>query len=230
MMSDFVFSILRTYFVDKFRLTDQRVYVTEQRQKMQWHVDNKLDSNEQTEYPGLIFIFYLCDVYDGYFEIVANSERWSTQKYANFSDAYISQHHGHEIVEFKLPQGSMLIYTTQIIHRAHAIQTRGFERASLFFQVERKERGGEAVLLNTSFAPSALTDEQRYFLGFGAEPEYGWFPATGKNSVRPGQLLHIASDAVAAAIRAVLPNLVWGLNPDTQAKVYRWRKHLRKQE
>lgn len=216
MTSNFVMSILIGYFKDKFRITDQRVYVTGRSEKMQWHVDNKLDTSEQTNYPGLIFIVYLSDVLDGYFQLIKNSHQWSRKSHADFSNSYIEKNHKHEIIDFKYPKGSIIIYLTELIHRAKQIKKLKFERCSLFFQVERKELGGEPILVNTSFL-NDLTDEKMYYLGFGAESQYEIFPNTSINTIPPMKLLKIAGKSLIAALKAFPKNLIWKLNPDTRA-------------
>lgn len=190
---------------------------------MQWHVDNKLDTAEQTDYPGLIFIFYLSDVFDGQFQLVAGSQHWSRKEAADFTDRFIETHHKDKIVDFKLPKGSLVVYTTEVIHRAHPIEDPGFERTSLFFQVERKERGGEPILVNTSFLGD-LTEEKMYFLGFGATPEYEIYPQSGIGTMGSSRLLRVAGDAIAQVVSAIPAGIVWRLKPDLRAKLKRTLK------
>src|ERR1700730_1804406 len=226
MTCDELFSIMRGYFREQFRLTDQRVYVTEAGEKMQWHVDNKLDSSVQTGYPGLIFIFYLCDVTDGQFQIVKNSHCWSrSHAQADFLDSSIESVHKDDIVDFKMPKGSAIIYTTDMVHRAAPVRNKGWERKSLFFQVERKEQGGEPILVNTSFL-GELSHEKKFFLGFGAVPEYQIYPQTDISTMKAKQLLSMAAKCFSSSFRAVLMNRVWTLSPDSR---FRLRHILQRQ-
>jgi len=207
MTSDEMFSIMRGYFREQFRLTDQRVYVTEAGEKMQWHVDNKLDSSVQTGYPGLIFIFYLCDVTDGQFQIVKNSHCWSrSHAQADFLDSSIESVHKDDIVDFKMPKGSAIIYTTDMVHRAAPVRNKGWERKSLFFQVERKEQGGEPILVNTSFL-GELSHEKKFFLGFGAVPEYQIYPQTDISTMKAKQLLSMAAKCFSSSNREAILQL-----------------------
>lgn len=222
MASEQMLSIMRGYFGGQFRLTDQRVYVTEAGENMQWHVDNKLDSGVQTDYPGLIFIFYLCDVTQGQFQIVRNSHLWSrSHRSANFLDSFINGSYKSEIVDFRMPKGSAIIYTTDMVHRAAAIRDKRWERKSLFFQVERKDRGGEPILLNTSFIHD-LTDEKQTFLGFGATPEYQIYPQTGIKTMKAKHLLHVARKCLGHSLQATFMNPVWKLSPDGRV----WLKRI----
>jgi ectoine hydroxylase-related dioxygenase (phytanoyl-CoA dioxygenase family) len=221
MTRSWCFDVLRAYFGANFRLTDQRVYVTEREERMQWHVDNKFDDSAQSEYPGLIFIFYLCDVDDGELQVIDGSNRWSKQHpSADFSDAFIDANHAKDIVSLKMPAGSGLVYDTSVIHRAHRIRRSGWERKSLFFQVEKKVAGGEPILIDARFARD-LTPEQEYFLGFGAMPEYGVFPTTSTNTVRPTRLLKQAGRLAAATVRASIMAPLWGLSFDRRDRLKR---------
>ena len=216
--SDFIMSILRGYLKNDFRITDQRVYVTEKGEKMQWHVDNKLDDSQQTNNPGLIFIFYLNDVNDGYFQLIKNSHRWSQKNNADFSDSFIQKNHFKDIVDFKYPRGSLIIYSTKLIHRAKPIKKYGFERCSLFLQVERKDKGGEPIYLNSSYLED-LSEEKKYYLGFGAEPEYEIFPGTDIKTIPPKKLLKIIAQAIYAMASSIPKSVFWSLIYDKRSKL-----------
>lgn len=214
-------AIMREYMGGKCRLTDQRVYITERGEKMQWHVDNKLDSGVQTEYPGLIFIVYLCDVIEGQFQIVEGSQAWSADHSGvDFLDSTIETEHSDEIVDLKAPRGSIVIYTSRAVHRAAPITTPGWERKSLYFQVERKDDGGEPILVNTSFLAD-VDEETAYFLGFGAKPEYKTFPETGIDTLTPAHLVRLAARCMSRAGPAAVMDQLWRLGPDARARLKR---------
>ena len=221
MVRSWCFDLLRAYFGSGFRLTDQRVYVTEREERMQWHVDNKFDDSAQSDYPGLIFIFYLCDVQDGELQIVDGSNRWSKEyKTADFNDAFIQSHYGKDVISLKMPAGSGVVYDTSVVHRAHRIRRAGWERKSLFFQVEKKVHGGEPILLDTRFARN-LTPEQQFFLGFGAAPEYRIFPTTSPFTVRPAKLAAQITTLARAAARTSILAPLWSLSFDNRSRVKR---------
>ena len=130
MTRSWCFDVLRAYFGSGFRLTDQRVYVTEREERMQWHVDNKFDDSAQSDYPGLIFILYLCDVDDGELQVIDGSNRWSKDhRSADFSDRFVDAEHAKDVVSLKLPAGSGLLYDTSVVHRAHRIRRGEIGRA-----------------------------------------------------------------------------------------------------
>jgi hypothetical protein len=116
-----------------------------------------------------------------------------------------------------MPRGSLVIYNTDMIHRA-APMTSSKERKSLFFQVEKKENAGEPILLNTSFARE-LNDELKYYLGFGAHTEYEVFPQTGLETMRSGPLLSLAAKALGHSFSAAVANRLWMLPPDSRARL-----------
>lgn len=208
------FDVMRAYFGEGFRLTDHRVYATTRRERMQWHVDNKFDDSVPSDYPGLIFIFYLSDGTDGEFQLIDGSHRWSGRlREADVTEAFVTTHHRDQVRSLKMPAGSAVIYDTRIVHRAHRIRSRGFERRSLLCQVERKTAGGEPVLIDTRYARD-LTPEQQYFLGFGAAPEYDVFPRTSLATMRPGALAALMGRLGGALLQSLVLAPVWSLNPD----------------
>lgn len=224
MTRSWCFDVMRAYFGSGFRLTDQRVFVTTREERMQWHVDNKFDDSAQSDHPGIIFIFYLCDVNDGELQVIDGSNEWSgRQGSADFSDAFIDSHYRKDVVSLKMPAGSGLVYNTTVVHRAHPIRHPGWERKSLFFQVEKKVLGGEPLLIDTRFARD-LTTEQQYFLGFGAEPEYRTFPQTSLTTIRPGRLIAQIGALSAAVAKSLTLARIWSLPPDRRAKLKQWIK------
>lgn len=228
MLRSWCVDVMRAYFGGGFRLTDQRIYVTTRGERMQWHVDNKFDNHEQYDYPGLIFLFYLCDVDDGELQVIPGSHRWSRgHGVADMSDAYIRKHYAGDIVSLRMPAGSGIIYNTSVVHRAHRIRRAGWERKSLLFQVEKKATGGEPVLIDTRFAGD-LTAEQQYFLGFGAEPEYDIFPCSSLATAGPKTLLRQVGRMGAALARSAALAPLWNLPPDQRARLKRSLRRLRR--
>jgi hypothetical protein len=186
---------------------------------MQWHVDNKFDDSAQSDYPGFIFIFYLCDVDDGELQVIDGSNLWSKKHAsADFTDAFMDARYSKDIISLKMPAGSGLVYDTSVIHRAHPIRRAGWERKSLFFQVEKKTAGGEPIPIDTRFARD-LTPDQQYFLGFGAEPEYAVFPTTSPHTIRPARVGAQILSLSAALARACLMAPLWALGPDQRGKL-----------
>jgi Phytanoyl-CoA dioxygenase (PhyH) len=227
MVRGWCFQVLREYFGSGFRLTDQRVYVTETQEHMQWHVDNEhiqwrvsntFDAG-LSSCPGIIFLFYLCDVDDGEFQVIDGSNRWShEQRNADLSDEFILAHHAKDMISFRMPAGSGLVYDTTVVHRAHPIRRSGWERKSLLLQVEKKAAAGEPVLIDTRYA-AGLSPEQQYFLGFGATPEYRTYPETSVNTMRPGKLARQIRQLSRAMVRAVFSAPVWGMSFDSRSRV-----------
>lgn len=165
---------------DRYRLKAMRYYETYGYHHMQWHTDNKTDRGF-ADIPGLIFIAYLQDVEDGEFQYVRGSQNWSGEKaYSDYSDAFITSTHGDDVISFKAPKGSVIIYDTYGIHRGRPVKESRFSRKSLFFQVDQNIESGEPLLLNPAFIPADdLNDASlRTYLGFGLPSEYRVYPNT----------------------------------------------------
>ena len=177
-----VFAISRQYLGAHFRLQSLRYYETFGKHLMQWHTDNKTDRSF-AHIPGLIFIAYASDVNDGEFQYVSGSQKWSGAKgYNDYPDDFVTDMYGKDIVSFKLPRGSVIIYDTYGIHRAKPVEDKNFVRKSLFFQVDTELNNAERIIVNTAFLDK-LDDETKMYLGFGLPSEYAAFPKTGLQSL-----------------------------------------------
>jgi hypothetical protein len=177
-----VFAISRQRLGPRFRLQSLRYYETFGKHYMQWHTDNKTDRGF-AHIPGLIFIAYVSDVTDGEFQYVSGSQTWSGEKgYNDYPDEFVTDNYGKDIVGFKLPRGSVIIYNTYGIHRAKPVQDENFVRKSLFFQVDTELNNAERIIVNTAFVDK-LDDETKMFLGFGLPGDYAVFPKTSLRSL-----------------------------------------------
>jgi hypothetical protein len=184
--SPFVFQICQKYLGDKFRLKALRYYETYAGHQMQWHTDNKTDK-AFAHIPGIIFIFYISDVYDGEFQYVEGSHVWSGEKaYSDYSDEFIETNYGSQVKSFKMPRGSLVIYNTYGIHRAKPIETKQFIRKSVFFQVDNELERSEPIIVNTEYI-TEMNETIAMYLGFGKPGGYDVFPATSLTSLRLDQ-------------------------------------------
>ncbi|HWA70566.1 MAG TPA: phytanoyl-CoA dioxygenase family protein [Rhizomicrobium sp.] len=181
-----VFGVCDRILGDKYRLKAMRYYETYGRHHMQWHTDNKTDRGF-AHIPGLIFIVYLADVTDGEFQYIRGSQNWSGEKaYSDYTDAFIHENHGKDVVSFKAPKGTLLIYDTYGIHRAKPVNKSGFVRKSLFMQVDSKLDSAEPLLLNPSFFHGAGQPGEKLlmYFGFGRDAEYDVFPVTSLQTLQ----------------------------------------------
>lgn len=170
-----VLSISKKVLGDRIRLKAMRYYETMGGHRMQWHTDNKTDKGV-VHIPGLIFISYLVDVNDGEFQYVSNSHNWSgTRAYSDYSEHEIESKFKNQVVSFKKPMGSIIIYDTYGVHRARPTQDKNHVRKSLFFQVDSDISSAEPIILNPAFCEN-LTDESKEYLGFGMEAHKQIFP------------------------------------------------------
>jgi len=173
-----VFTICDGMLGDSYRLKAMRYYETYGGHHMQWHTDNKTDKSF-AHIPGIIFIAYLDDIHEGEFQYIRGSHAFSgIQAYNDYTDDYITNHHAQDIMSFKGPKGTVVIYDTYGIHRAKPVFNRSFIRKSLFFQIDADCRSAEPILLNPAYI-SHIDDRIAKYFGFGLPAEYRVFPHTG---------------------------------------------------
>lgn len=159
-----------------FRLKAIRYYETYAGSKQVWHTDNKIDRSH-IHIPGLIAIAYVSDVERGEFQYVRGSQAWSGERsYNEYTDEFISENLSEDVISFKMPAGSIIIYDTYGIHRANPAPG-SFIRKSLFLQVDAELNNAEPLLINPGFFDN-LDDRLKAYLGFGRPGEYPIFPAT----------------------------------------------------
>ena len=139
-----VLDICAKYLGEKFRLKALRYYENFGLQNMEWHTDNRYYSvaekeSTNTKTSGLIFLSYISDVEDGEFQYIKGSHLWSGKnKYNDYTQEYINKNFSKNVVSFKKPKGSIIIYDTFGIHRAKPSKNKNFVRKSLFFQVDEE--------------------------------------------------------------------------------------------
>ena len=176
--SDLVFSISEKFLNStNIRLKALRYYETYSSNNMKWHTDTKT-SEKFSNIKGLIFIIYISDVYDGEFQYINGSHKYSVDYGKNdFSDSEISNLYStKKIKSFKGKKGSIIIYNTAGIHRAKPSEKLFHCRKSLFFQIDDSENS-EKILINPSFLSDADYKILNY-LGFGKKNTYSTFPDT----------------------------------------------------
>ena len=178
--SNFVIDLCKSYLGDIFRLRALRYYETMSGHNMKWHTDNKED-RKLTDFNGLIFIIYISDVYEGEFQFVEGSHK--------FSDKYNSPEYDNEMIEskysnlirsLKMPKGSLVIYDATGIHRAKPFKNNNYIRKSLYFQIDATIENSENILINTKFLKN-INQDIKELLGFGKESSYSVYPKTNLN-------------------------------------------------
>lgn len=170
-----------------FRLKALRYYESYANTRMQWHTDSKT-SVGFAPIPGLIFIAYITDVFDGEFQYVRGSHKWSSNRMQNdFSENFNSE----DVQSFKMPKGSLIIYNTHGIHRAKPSDSSNFVRKSLFFQVDGNDNS-EPLLINPSFM-SDFDERVKMYLGFGRKASNTPFPHTDETTIPNFELKNLIS-------------------------------------
>lgn len=182
-----------------FRLKALRYYESYSNTYMQWHTDSKT-SEGFAPIPGLIFIAYITDVFDGEFQYVRGSHEWSSAKMQN---DFLQDFNSDDVKSFKMPKGSIIVYNTHGIHRAKPSDSSNFVRKSLFFQVDGNDNS-EPLLINPSFM-SDFDERIKMYLGFGRKSSNTPFPHTDETTIPDFEvqnLIHkIGYDRVKSIIR-----------------------------
>lgn len=236
-----VLEICQGYFNDSYKLTNHRIYQRYKNAHMPWHTDNNLQNGKKLSgkhnMPGLLFLFYLCDVKNNAFQYIADSHKWS-HKYDHevyLSDSYVDSKFKKDILTFPMPKGSMILCDIHGIHRAEPFQDNEFIRTSMLFQVDQVGSNyvghGEKNLVNTEYLDN-LTPEIMDYLGFGFKRNYPAFPSTSVATMTPHDLLKLQKqllpqtlEAISkSVIKTILPNetlinvkrLLWHLKPKSQ--------------
>jgi len=161
----------------EFSLYNHRYYESYHGSQSPWHTDNK-DNGHLSEIPGLVFLTYIVDTFDGQTELIAGSQRWSDR--AVYTDETIVSEHQDEIVALKYPAGTLLIYDTRMIHRASRVNGAESVRKTVFFRIDAGLGRGEANIVNCTFLKD-LDDRCCNLLNFGCEPTQIHNPISSRN-------------------------------------------------
>ena len=162
-----IINIAKSYLGENFRLKCKRVYSVSSGAKNPWHTDDKKYGSKTEKKKGLVFLIYLNDVYDGEFQAIKGSHLYSSEyNYPNYNENIIEQYK-ENIVSFKYPKGSIIIFDNKTIHRAKPYFNYSWKRKSLFFQIDDEVNDGEKILINTAFIKKNLDNELKNFLGVG---------------------------------------------------------------
>ena|ERR1700733_8336803 len=160
-----------------YRLKAHRYYETYGGHHMQWHTDNKTDRGF-AHIPGLIVIVYISDVEDGEFQYVRGSQHWSGGGgYNDYTDQFVERNCHKDILSFKGPRGTLVIYDTYGIHRAKPVKKGNFVRKSLLIQVDAALEASEPLLVNPEYIDN-LDNRIKRYLGFGQPSGYSIYPQT----------------------------------------------------
>jgi hypothetical protein len=229
-----VLEICRSYFQERFKLTNQRIYQTHTEAHMPWHTDNNQQTGAQLSakhsMPGLLFLVYLSDVTENAFQLVKNSQLWSPQHDEIYlSDGFIESQYKEDILSFTMRKGTIIICTIHGVHRARPFNMRGYDRLTLLFQVDEvgsEHAGhGEKILVNTGFMQDH-SPEMMDYLGFGFPTEYPPFPTTSVATMTPSDLIGMQRRIMPLLMPALLKATVKALVPTrmiTNLKRLRWR-------
>ena len=220
--SQWVLDICSAYFSDRYQLTNHRFCQTRKGFHMPWHTDNNLQNGRalsgKHSMPGLLFLYYLSEQNVSPFQYVRGSHRWS-QRYSDeiyLSDEWVTSHHGDDVVNIAMPQGSLVICDIHAIHRAAPFRQRHHYRNVLLFQVDQVGQGypghGEQNLINTEFIDH-LSPALASYLGFGAKRDYPAFPNSSAATMTVQDLLRLQRQILPLMAKATAKQLAKAILP-----------------
>lgn len=154
-----------------YRVVGKRIYETRYGNYMSFHSDVGSISTVPQQVDGLGFIFYLCDVDDGAFEIVEGSHRWH-ENYLGSKENDETLIRDHSIRRFPMPKGSYVIYDGRLLHRARPMSIPDQARQSFHFQINRGSKVGEPIYVNIGWM-NDLDESGKALLGFGEPTSTG---------------------------------------------------------
>jgi ectoine hydroxylase-related dioxygenase (phytanoyl-CoA dioxygenase family) len=152
----------------EYRVVGKRIYETRFGNYMAFHSDVGSPSADSARVDGLGFIFYMCDVDDGPFEVVEGSHsRGESYLGSKENDAKLVKE--GKVRAFPMPKGSYLIYNGRLLHRARAMAEQGNPRQSFHFQVNRGPKVSEPIYVNIGWLTD-IDDKGKALLGYGVPP------------------------------------------------------------
>lgn len=195
--SEIILSIARTYLGPEYRLKCQRYYESCSGYQLGWHTDNKTVDNKKTDVKGIVFIFYLCDTFDGELEVVAGSNKWSGANLSNdFDDSNLRANYSKEIVSLAGKKGSLIVTDTWTVHRTAMLKDPNFKRKSFFLQIDNDLLHSEKIIINPELFPSEMNSEILQYLGFGRPSGYKTMPASGLNTLNAADLVFLIAKSM----------------------------------
>jgi len=160
-----VFDLICSPFVEHFcskylgdyLLKCHRYYETYTDHKMPWHTDAKNQtSGLDISIPGVVFLVYLEDTFDGEFQAIRGSHKNNFDlPFAEFyDDSMVEIKYGEKITSYPGIAGSVAIQETRAIHRAKPFVNNSdplFSRKTLFFQIDQYPNNVEPIYLNSKW-------------------------------------------------------------------------------
>ena len=192
-VSERVLGVLREGLGDSFRMVGKRVYQTAADHYMPFHSDVGKPCADPRRLDGIVFIFYLNDVFQGEWEIIEGSHLWGERTVGSRADdEALLARPDVSVRGLKMPKGSLVVYNARLLHRARRFKDKAWRRRSFFFQTNRDAKGGEPMLVDASFIQPGLSPEARMLLGFGSPSTVPSYPTSS------AQTLPIGKDGVLA--------------------------------
>src|SRR5262249_15637326 len=97
--------------------------------------------------------------------------------YSDYADRFVEENCYEDILSFKGPRGTLVIYDSYGIHRAKPVKRDNFARKSVLFQVDGALEASEPLLVNPEYLDN-LDDRIQRYLGFGRPSGICLYPQT----------------------------------------------------
>ncbi|WP_031527744.1 phytanoyl-CoA dioxygenase family protein [Dyadobacter crusticola] len=223
-------AVCRSFFDKPYKLCNQRIYQTHTASHLPWHTDNNLQSGNQFDgkhdMPGLMFMVYLSDVHEmNPFQLIPYSHQWSQQNRDQFfQESFIDKNYGKDMVTVRAPKGTLIICTTNTVHRAEPFHKQGFKRLTLLFQVDEVSADhaghGERLLVNPAFVTDRNPEILDY-LGFGVQSDYPAFPETSVATMLVKDIVSLQRAILPKTIKSLMISLIKKVLPGAVANTIR---------
>lgn len=188
---------------ENFRLKAQRYYESGYKYRLKWHTDNKTVSGGMTDSNGIVFIYYLCDTFDGQLEAIEGSHKFSrSTKKNNFTDDEINKKYSKNLRSFTGTAGSLIITHTHLIHGTKEIKDKNFRRKSIFFQIDDDLGNAEKKYINPTFIVNR-SNEILDFLGVGMPDNYRCVPQSNIRTASNKFLLNYIFDITKELLKRI---------------------------
>ena len=168
---------------------------------MPWHTDNNLLSRGRVVgrhgLAGLQFVLYLSDASFAPFQVLQDSQNWSS----NHPEQYLGEQdvdslYRDKVVTIEPDAGDLVILNTHVFHRGMPFRRNNCSRSVLLYQfdcISDKHPGlGESLLVNPAFL-SNFTPDIASILGFGISRDDPPFPMTSEENLSHKDLWKLQS-------------------------------------
>ena len=193
-------ALCRVHLGERFRLKCQRYYLSGLQHELSWHTDNKTPLGARTDVAGIGVVMYLNDTDAGELQVLSGSHAWSARTgRTEFGDAEINARHAADILTIRRPAGAVILFDTRTLHRTRPITRHGFERHSVFLQVDSDIAHSEKIIVDTQYVDPEDAELLTY-LGMGMPSGYPPMPPSDLSTMTNADLRGLAGRSLATLL------------------------------